>query len=156
MSTKKKNSENGNGKTRKTKQNLSDYRYCNKNKNTKVRQEFIDADYLHKLNKEELEFYNKFCKEYYNTNFSKDENGEWSSTDNLMDISDKNVRKELYRDNNTRNSDIFGSRRAIGQLMYLDNTTLESVIESQQYTEANHFEESLAELSEPEKKKRKK
>jgi len=156
LSTKKKNSENGNGKTRKTKQNLSDYRYCNKNKNTKVRQEFIDADYLHKLNKEELEFYNKFCKEYYNTNFSKDENGEWSSTDNLMDISDKNVRKELYRDNNTRNSDIFGSRRAIGQLMYLDNTTLESVIESQQYTEANHFEESLAELSEPEKKKRKK
>lgn len=156
MSTKKKNSENGSGKTKKTKQNLSDYRYCNKNKNTKVRQEFIDADYLHKLNKEELEFYNKFCKEYYNTNFSKDENGEWSSTDNLMDISDKNVRKELYRDNNTRNSDIFGSRRAIGQLMYLDNTTLESVIESQQYTEANHFEESLAELSEPEKKKRKK
>ena len=72
MSTKKKNSENGNGKTRKTKQNLSDYRYCNKNKNTKVRQEFIDADYLHKLNKEELEFYNKFCKEYYNTNFSKE------------------------------------------------------------------------------------
>lgn len=155
MSTKKKSSAKDSGKTKKVKPNLSEYRYCNKSKNSKVRQEFLDADYLHTLNKEELEFYNKFCKEYYNNNADKDESGEWSD-ENFFDRKNDAVRKELNRDNNTRNSDIFGSRRAIGQLMYLDNTVLESVIEAQQYTDANHFEDSIAELSEPEKKKRKK
>jgi hypothetical protein len=102
-----------------------------------------------------LEFYNKFCKEYYNNNADRGEDGDWSD-ENLFNKKDDSVRKELNRDNNTRNSDIFGSRRAIGQLMYLDNTVLESVIESQQYTDANHFEDSIAELSEPKKKTRRK
>lgn len=155
MSTKKKNSGEEAGKTKKIKPNLSDYRYCNKSKNTKVRQEFIDADYLHTLNKEELEFYNKFCKEYYNNNSEKDENGNWSDT-NLFDKKDDSIRKELNKSNNDRNNDMFGSRRAIGQLMYLDNTTLEAVIEAQQYAEVDRFEESMADLSEPKRRRRKK
>lgn len=137
------------------KPDLSNYRYCDRTKNTRVRQEFLDADYLHKLDKSELEFYNKFCKEYYNNNADRSESGDWSE-DNFFDRKDESVNKELNRDNNTRNNDIFGSRRAMGQLMYLDNSTMESVIESQQYTELNTFDESMADLSEPVKRKRRK
>ena len=115
----------------------------------------MDADYLHKLSDAELEFYDKFCKEYYNANFTKNESEEFCDTTNLHNAAKKSVRKEIYDDNNRRNNDMFGSRRAVGQLMYLDNSTMESVIESQQYADLNHFEDSLAELSEPEKKVRK-
>lgn len=156
MSTRKKSTVKKCGKERRVKADLSNYRGLNPKKNTRVRQEFLDADYLDKLAPEDLKYYDKFCTEYYNNSFDRDESGEWSE-ENLFDIrNDDSLRKELNRDNNTRNSDAFGGLRAAKQLIYLDNTVMESVIESQQYADLNHFDESMADLSEPEKKPRRK
>lgn len=156
MSTKKKSSVKKCGKERKVKPDLSKYRGLDPKKNTRVRQEFLDADYLDKLSPEQLKYYDKFCTEYYNNSFERDETGEWSE-DNLFDIrNNDSLRKELNRDNNTRNSDAFGGLRAAKQLIYLENSVMESVIEAQQYSDLNHFDESMAELSEPEKKARRK
>jgi hypothetical protein len=119
--------------------------------NTRIRQEYLDADYLAKLSDTELEFLNQFYKEHYNGSFTKDENGEFSK-DNLLDASDSKVRKQIYLENNARNRDIFSTNKAMGTLMYLDHSTLEEVIESKQYTEVDSFGEAIADLIDDEKK----
>ena len=156
---KKKNTGKRAGKSSVVKRNLSEYPSINPKVNTRVRQEFLDADYLDKLSDEELKFYNKFCAEYYNANFVRKDGpeSEYCDEKNIhQNLKAKEVRKELTDDNNRRNNDMFGSRRAMGQLIYLDSTAMESVIESTQYPEVNYFEDSIADLSEPVKRSRKK
>jgi hypothetical protein len=111
--------------------------------NTRIRQEYLDADYLNKLSDTELEFLNQFYKEHYNASIGK---AEGDLDGYLLDVSNPKVRKELYRENNARNRDVFSSGKATGTLIYLDNVTLEEVIEAKQYTEVDHFETAMSEL----------
>lgn len=67
--------------------------------NSRVRQEYIDQDYLDQLNPEELAWLNKFMSEYNNASFNND------STD--LDQSPEG-RKEAYDRNNARNRCMFG------------------------------------------------
>lgn len=67
--------------------------------NSRVKQEYIDFDYLDKLNKEELQWLNKFADEYINASFSKDE-------ENIDETAEG--RKASYDRNNARNRCLYG------------------------------------------------
>lgn len=117
--------------------------------NTRIRQEYLDADYLHKLSDTELEYLNQFYKEHYNANFDKENNYK----NNLLNVSDASTRKAVYKENNARNRDTFSSGKATGTLIYLDNVTLEEVMEGKQYSEVDHFENAMVDLLEDEEDK---
>lgn len=84
----------------------------NKRYNTKIRQLYMDQDYLEKLNPEELAWYDKFLKEELNANFTH--------TGKDFNKSKKSKRK-LYNDNNARNRCLFNNLSAIQQLGYMDD-----------------------------------
>lgn len=71
--------------------------------NSRVRQEFLDADYLHLLNPEELAFYAKFMEEENNASF-KNDGTDFNKT--------KEERKKIYDRNNFRNRDQWGLTNA--------------------------------------------
>lgn len=66
----------------------------------KFRKELDDCDYLDKLTPEELEWREKFSREYDAAHLEKDETGDYSK-DNLHKT--KEERKALYDANNARN-----------------------------------------------------
>lgn len=100
-------------KKKTTKRSRSQYPNLDPRLNTKIRQELIAVDYLHKLSPEELEWLNKFNGEYVNANFNQD------GTD--LDGS-KAGRKASYDRNNARNRDLYGliNSRSLGKMMNLD------------------------------------
>ncbi len=67
--------------------------------NSRVRQEYLDYDYLDQLNESELEWLNKFSEEYNNASFKNNE------TD--IDQSPEG-RKGAYDRNNARNRCLYG------------------------------------------------
>jgi hypothetical protein len=73
------------------------------------RRELIDYDYLDKLSPEEKEWLDRFTSEYVITNFAH-------KNDPL--ITDKEERKELYKQNNRRNNDIFAISKSNNKLNY--------------------------------------
>lgn len=76
-----------------------------KNKNTKVRQELIDYDYLDKLSPEEKDWLNKFTEEYVCGSFIKNNNGTYSKKKNLHKT--KEQRNDSWTRNNKRNNDTY-------------------------------------------------
>lgn len=78
---------------------------------SKIKQEFHDIDYAHKLNDKEKELMSAFLDETLGTNFKRNKKKIYKS---------KSKQQELYRENNHRNVDIFANLRASGRLMYID------------------------------------
>lgn len=72
------------------------------NRNSKIRKDILDMDYLHKLSDEEFEWFAQFMNEYVSGNFVKDEKGEYSKK-NLHKTAKE--RKDCYDRNNARNRD---------------------------------------------------
>jgi len=66
-------------------------------------------DYIDQLNDKEKEWLDRFLQETVITNFNH-------GGKNL--IKDKETRRELYRDNNRRNSDIMSKLKTEGRLLY--------------------------------------
>jgi hypothetical protein len=96
----------------------------NKKYNPKVRQEYIDQDYLDKLSPEEMTWMNKFMEEYNNAKFNNDE------TD--LDQSPEG-RKAAYDRNNARNRCLYSQlkvRRMNDKLLNYDDVL--NVVEDQQ------------------------
>jgi len=73
------------------------------------RRELLDMDYIDKLNDKEKEWLDRFLQETVITNFNH-------GGKNL--IKDKETRRELYRDNNRRNSDVMSKLKTEGRLLY--------------------------------------
>ena len=73
------------------------------------RRELIDMDYLDKLNGEEMEWLNAFISETVVTNFKH-------RGDTLIDDVEK--RRELYRENNKRNADVYAVSKATHNLVF--------------------------------------
>lgn len=98
-----------------TKRSKSTYPNLEPRLNSRVRQELIDCDYLHKLKPDELEWLNKFNGEYINASFKND------GTD--LDNSPE-ARKASYDRNNARNRDLYGliSSRASSKIVNYDLT----------------------------------
>lgn len=85
------------------KRNKAKYPNLNPRLNPRPRQEFIDFDYLDKLNDDELEWLNKFVGEELNASFLND-GTDFNQT--------KEERKVIYDSNNHRNIDTYSLNRA--------------------------------------------
>jgi hypothetical protein len=110
--------------------------------NTKLRREYLDIDYLHKLSDEEKEFLNKFMEEWMGGSFKKNENGNYTH-ENLH--RKKKERKECYTRNNARNRCLFGIKKSSGLLTYANNTQLTNRIENSQQPSTNETENQMIE-----------
>lgn len=75
--------------------------------NLKTRTDLLDQDYLNKLSPEELDWLNKFNKEYVSA--SLDGKGDLHNT--------KKLKKTCYDSNNARNRDILTKAKASNQLV---------------------------------------
>lgn len=67
--------------------------------------DFMDYDYLDKLTEEELQFLDKFSREYYNANFTKNDRK------NLH--KGKLKKREIYRTDNARRRDVWANMQRI-------------------------------------------
>lgn len=93
--------------------------------NTKIRQDFIESEeyingvcndkgemVMRALTEDELEFLNRFNAETVVTSFKKDGKDFY--------FYDDEKRKELYRENNRRNYDLFSAMKVEGRLLHFD------------------------------------
>lgn len=94
--------------------------------NSKIRQEYIDYDYIDKLSDKEKDLLNRFTEEHYGANFKHEGKKLFTS---------KKQRKICTDGNNARNRCSFGNTRAKTGLLYYDSENMSDLIESQQYTE---------------------
>lgn len=85
--------------------------------NTKMRQDLLDQDYIHKLSDEEKEWLDRFNKEYVNASFEK--TGDRHSKNNLHKGDKK--RKEIYKENNKRRNCVYNIAKATKTLGSLDD-----------------------------------
>lgn len=75
----------------------------------KVRREFLDMDYIDKLNPKEKEWLNKFTEEYLNASFKNKPSDLHKS---------KKSKRTIYNQNNARNRDMFSIAKANNLLNY--------------------------------------
>lgn len=121
---------------KKTKRSRAKYPNLEKKMNTKIRQLYLDQDYLHKLSPKELEFMNKFMKEELNANFTH--------TQKDFNKSKKSKRK-LYNDNNSRNRCIFNQLKSNNALNYLGDMNISTVIKEDNIDNAEYLEDAIIE-----------
>jgi hypothetical protein len=117
-----------------TKRSKAKYPNLEPRLNSRVRQELIEVDYLHKLNEDELEWLNKFNGEYVNASFNRDGSD--------IDSSDAG-RKASYDRNNARNRDLYGlikSRVALTKLVNYDESLPLVELEQSKYTSPDSVE----------------
>jgi hypothetical protein len=93
--------------------------------NHRLRQEYLDYDYLDKLNDDELKWLNKFTEEYNNASLVLDDDNNVVPEANLHKTNE--YKKEIYDANNARNRCLYGQLRNKGdkfnntRLMNYDN-----------------------------------
>ncbi len=89
-----------NKKRKQPRRNKVKYPGLNKKYTTRIRQEFLDFDYIDQLSEKDKEWLNKYVEEELNTQFKND------GTD--FNIT-KEERKKIYDRNNHQNSDLYGN-----------------------------------------------
>lgn len=105
----------------------------NKKYSPKVRQEYIDYDYLDKLSPEEKDWLNKFSEEYINARFNGDETDIDQSAEG---------RKASYDRNNARNRCLYSQlkvRRMNDKLLNYDDVV--NIIEETQEQAPKYIED---------------
>ena len=90
-----------------------------RNFNTRVRWESLDADYLKKLTPQELDYYAQFIDEYIGASISKNKDGT-PKKGHLHKT--KALAKSCYDANNRRNNDLFSVSKALNRIHSLDVT----------------------------------
>ena len=98
-------------KKKKTKRSEAKYPALNSNFMPKVRQEYFDLDYLHKLSDKEKEWMNKFMNEELNASF-KNDGTDLNKT--------KEEKRKAYSKNNSRNRCLYGITKANGLMQNED------------------------------------
>lgn len=73
---------------------------------TKIRQEYLDYDYIDQLSEEEKAWLNKFTEEYLNAALVLDDDNEIIPEENIH--KDPKYKKLIYDANNSRNRDKYG------------------------------------------------
>lgn len=97
--------------------------------NSRVRQEYIDMDYLEQLNEAELEWMNKFMGEYNNASFNND------GTDIDQSAEGK---KSAYDRNNARNRCLYGQIKAkVANTKLLNYENVINVVEEEMSRDIN-------------------
>jgi len=111
-------------KKKPTKRSKKKHPYLEPRLNSRVRQEFLDYDYIGDLSEEEKDFLNKFSGEFYGGTFSKDGS----------DITANDVEgyRASYNRNNARNRDLFGLiRNRVGATKLLNYDNVINIVEDQ-------------------------
>lgn len=117
-----------------------------RNHNTRVRWELLDADYLNKLSIEELNYYAQFIDEYVGAAISKNRNGT-PRKGHLHKTAE--LAKSCYDANNRRNNDLFSVSKALNRMTSLDITASENsqddstFIEKHTLTDTNLTEKAI-------------
>ncbi len=97
-------------KKKKSNYNKQKYPSFNVKYQVGVRKELLsDIDYIDKLSEEEKEWLNKFLQETVVANFNH-------GGDPI--IKDQKTRREIYRENNRRNKDVYSLGKSKGSLFY--------------------------------------
>lgn len=112
MATEKKNTT----KKRKSRREKLKYPELDPKYSLKTRADLLDQDYLHKLSPEELEWFNKFNKEYISGDLNRED-----LSSNLHNT--KKLKKDCDDRNNARNRDILTRVKASNQVVELDVLT---------------------------------
>jgi hypothetical protein len=128
--------------------------------NSRIRQEYLDADYLDKLDDSkknvklpdgtmvsELEYYALFMKEWNNAGVGKQSEAE----KNKLHRTAKDV-KDCTDRNNKRNHDQYARAKKDGLVHKVDYETLKEWIEKTQAVNGNLAEESIIEFIDAKKK----
>lgn len=99
---------------KRTKRSSVKYPALNPSLNLKTRTELIDYDYVDKLSDKDKEWLNKFTEEYINASLD---------TENLKNNLHNNekLKKDCYDRNNARNRDVLTTRKAAGDMNYLED-----------------------------------
>lgn len=110
---------------KKTKRQKNRYPALNKEVNLKTRSDLIEADYLDKLSKKELEWLNNFNEEYINANFKHSGKRIHKKTVKTKIVKKSGEIKEVDTEkqdaearNNARNRCIFTREKAANRLNY--------------------------------------
>lgn len=91
--------------------------------NSRVKQEVLDMDYIHKLNNEEKTWLDGFLDEYVNAKFDQD-GSDFHST--------PEARKECYDANNARNRCLYGRiRNKVGATKLINYDLVRNVVEEE-------------------------
>lgn len=124
-------------KEKKTPRNKTKYPGLMLNKNSKIKQEYMDQDYINELSDKEKQFLSDFNEEYYgaNLNFKDLKKNRFHRT--------KKDKKACTDRNNARNRCIYGIQRAQGRLLPIIENAFEleesESIESVEETESEDY-----------------
>jgi len=91
----------------KTKRSRTKNAALNKHLNSKVRQEYLDYDYLDQLSPKELDWLNRFTEENLGANFNH-AGPKFTKT--------KKKKREIYNENNARNRCLYGKLKSQGRI----------------------------------------
>lgn len=108
--------------------------------NAKTRHDLLDADYLHKLSQQELEWYARFTAEWVSGAFEKDKNTDDYSENNLHETIEQ--KRELWRANNARNRCTFTINKATNHLVSYEDF-IEKIEEIQSENTDHSFDELM-------------
>ena len=123
------------------KRDKSKYPALTPNVNSRVRQEYIDYDYLDKLSEEEKQWLNDFTEEYVNASVGKQSeahNNKFHNTPELV--------KDCTDRNNARNRDLYGrTRNRVGRTKLLNYEDTINIVEDQLHrdTDPNNIEDAI-------------
>jgi hypothetical protein len=95
-----------------------------KHRFSRIKQEYHDIDYAHKLSEEEKEWLNSFMEE--------DLGARMNHTGPKLLAKDKEAQRESWRRNNSRNRDIYGQAKAQGRVLQLEPWFMEYVQDNEQ------------------------
>lgn len=113
------------------------YPALDKQYNLHIRGEYIDYDYLHKLDPEQLKWLNQFTEEELNANL-KDAKFNKKQKD----------RNRVYQNNNRRNHCIYGKAKAAGRMS-------EVILDYNDYDKSVNEEDEMIKRLDPKKRKKK-
>lgn len=124
---------------KKTKRSQVKYPSLEKHYNSRVRQEYLDYDYVNELSEEEKQFLEDFNKEYYNASVGK----QVDEGKNNRFTKGKDAVKAAQDANNARNACLYGRAKAHGTMSKYDVKAVQEFIEDKRVPSTNNIEDAL-------------
>lgn len=121
------------------------YPSLNPRVNSRVRQEYMDYDYVDQLDDEAKQFLEDFNKEHYQANVGRQKD---EGKDNRF-TKGKAAVKEAQDNNNKRNSDLYGQiRNKVGRTKLLNYDDVLNIVEDELSREVNpeYIEDAMIEF----------
>lgn len=122
-------------KTKKNRRNQAKYPGLEKRFTSRIRQEYLDYDYIDKLSEEEKAWLNNFTEEDLGASFNHKGKRLHKG---------KKKEKAIYDRNNARNRCVYSRSKAVGSMINHDYNELHELIEGQQDSaQTNYMEDAV-------------